>query len=97
MKRLILIFGVICVLGAAPVFAQEEAEAEEKEPKWVGSLGLAWVATSGNTDTSSIGLDFGLESKPEPWGFSFAARRASGHRERVRRNSRKAWPLPTSN
>ncbi len=75
MKRLILIFGMICVLGAAPVFAQEaEAEEEEKEPKWVGSLGLAWVATSGNTDTSSIGLDFGLESKPAPWGFSFAAR-----------------------
>ena len=64
MKRLILIFGVMCVLGAAPLFAQEgEAEEEEKEPKWVGSLGLAWVATSGNTDTSSIGLDFGLEPR----------------------------------
>ena len=75
MKRLILIFGVICVLGAAPVFAQEaEAEEEEEEPKWIGSLGLAWVATSGNTDTSTIGLDFGLESKPAPWGFTFAAR-----------------------
>ena len=74
MKRWILIIGVICALGSIPVFAQEEAEAEEKEPKWVGSLGLAWVATSGNTDTSSIGLDFGLESKPAPWGFTFAAR-----------------------
>ena len=75
MKRLILIFGLICVVGTAPVLAQEaEAEEEEKEPKWVGSLGLAWVATSGNTDTSTIGLDFGLESKPAPWGFSFAAR-----------------------
>ena len=73
MKRLILIFGLVCALGTAPVFAQE-AEEEEKEPRWDGSLGLAWVATSGNTDTSSIGLDFGLESKPEPWGFSFAAR-----------------------
>ena len=68
MKRLILIFGMICVLGAIPVIAQETAaEGEEEEPKWVGSLGLAWVATSGNTDTSSIGLDFGLESKPAPW------------------------------
>ena len=75
MKRLIVIFGVICTMGAAPLFAQEaEAEEEEMEPKWIGSLGLAWVATSGNTDTSSIGLDFGLESKPAPWGFTFAAR-----------------------
>lgn len=75
MKRLVLIFGMICVLGAMPVMAQEAAaEEEEKEPKWVGSLGLAWVATSGNTDTSSIGLDFGLESKPAPWGFTFGAR-----------------------
>jgi len=82
MKRLILIFGVICALCAAPVLAQEaEAEDEEKEPKWIGSLGLAWVATSGNTDTSSIGLDFGLESKPAPWGFTFSARgnRAQDH------------------
>jgi len=75
MKRLILILGVIYTLVAAPGFAQEaEAEEEEKEPKWIGSLGLAWVATSGNTDTSTIGLDFGLESKPAPWGFTFAAR-----------------------
>ncbi len=75
MNRKILLFGLVCALGAAPLFAQEaEAEEEEKEPKWKGSLGLAWVATSGNTDTSSIGLDFGLESKPDPWGFSFAAR-----------------------
>jgi putative salt-induced outer membrane protein len=74
MKRLTLIFGFACALGVAPLFAQEAEAEEEKEPKWKGSLGLAWVATSGNTDTSSIGLDFGLESKPEPWGFSFAAR-----------------------
>jgi len=75
MKRLILMFGMILATTAAPLLAQEAAsEEEEKEPKWKGSLGLAWVATSGNTDTSSIGLDFGLESKPEPWGFKFAAR-----------------------
>ena len=89
MKRLILIFGMICVLGAVPIFAQEaEAEEEEKEPKWIGSLGLAWVATSGNTDTSTIGLDFGLESKPAPWGFTFAARgiRAENQGEQTAEN-----------
>ncbi len=73
MKREILVFGMILALCALPVVAQE-AEEEEKEPAWVGSLGLSWVATSGNTDTSSAGLDFGLDRKPEPWGFEFVAR-----------------------
>jgi putative salt-induced outer membrane protein len=73
MKPLILIFGLICVLGAVPVLAQE-AEEEEPEPPWVGSLGLSWVATSGNTDTSSVGMDFALDRKPEPWGLSLVAR-----------------------
>jgi len=72
MKRFLLVLAVILVTGVAPVMA-EEAE-EEKEPVWNGSLGLSWVATSGNTDTSSIGLDFGLESKPQPWGITLAAR-----------------------
>ena len=54
MKRFLLVFGVICALGAAPVLAQEAEGGEaEKEPTWKGSLGLSWVATSGNTDTSS--------------------------------------------
>jgi putative salt-induced outer membrane protein len=73
-KRLILIFGMILALGAVPVLAQEAEEEEAPEPAWVGSLGLSWVATSGNTDTSSIGMDFALDRKPEPWGLSLAAR-----------------------
>jgi putative salt-induced outer membrane protein len=73
MKHLILIFGMVFALAAVPVLAQE-AEEEEPEPAWVGSLGLSWVATSGNTDTSSIGADFALDRKPEPWGLSLVAR-----------------------
>jgi putative salt-induced outer membrane protein len=65
---------VVLCLGAAPLFAEEAAEEEEKEPAWVGSLGLSWVATSGNSDTSSIGLDFNLEKKADPWGLVFVAR-----------------------
>lgn len=74
MKRLILIFGMVFALGAVPVLAQEAEEEEAPEPAWVGSLGLSWVATSGNTDTSSIGMDFALDRKPEPWGLSLVAR-----------------------
>ena len=74
MKRSITIVLVMLCLGAAPLFAEEAAEEEEKEPAWVGSLGLSWVSTSGNSDTSSIGLDFNLEKKADPWGMVFVAR-----------------------
>lgn len=74
MKRRLLIFGMIFTLGVVPALAQESQAEEVKEPTWKGSLGLSWVATGGNTDTSSFGLDFGLDRKPEPWGLSFNVR-----------------------
>jgi putative salt-induced outer membrane protein len=73
MKRKIFALSLVMVMAALPVIAQE-AEEEEEEPIWKGSLGLSWLATSGNTDTSSFGLDFGFDRRPEPWGLSFAAR-----------------------
>ncbi len=69
-----MIIVILVSLGAMPILAQETEEEEAPEPAWVGSLGLSWVATSGNTDTSSAGLDFGLNRKPEPWGVEFLAR-----------------------
>ncbi|MDX2436335.1 MAG: DUF481 domain-containing protein [Acidobacteriota bacterium] len=63
---------LILMLGVVPVLADEGEETEE-EPIWVGSLGLGWMATSGNSDTSSFGLDFGLNRRPEPWGLGFVA------------------------
>lgn len=74
MKKSVAILVVMVCLGAVPLFAEEAAGEEEKEPAWVGSLGLSWVATSGNSDTSSIGLDFNLEKKADPWGLVFVAR-----------------------
>ena len=75
MKKMMLVLGVVCALAGAPLFAEDvETVEEEQEPTWKGSLGLAWVGTSGNTDTSSFGLDFGLERKPDPWGLTFVAR-----------------------
>ena len=74
MKQKLILAILILSLGAMPVVAQETEGEEEKEPAWKGSLGLSWVATSGNTDTSSFGLGFGMDRKPEPWGLSFIAR-----------------------
>ena len=74
MYRRVYLLVLILVLGGSPVFAQGAEEEAEEEPIWKGSLGLAWVATSGNTDTSTFGLDFGLDRRPEPWGLSFVAR-----------------------
>ena len=74
MKRTMIVTALMLTLGAFPLLAHEVEEEEEPEPLWIGSLGLAWVATSGNTDTSTLGLDFALDRKPEPWGFELVAR-----------------------
>ena len=74
MKRTMIVTALILTLGAFPLLAHEVEEEEAPEPIWVGSLGLGWVATSGNTDTSTLGLDFALERKPEPWGLTLLAR-----------------------
>jgi putative salt-induced outer membrane protein len=74
MRRWLPILIVSLLVGVAPAIAQEAAEEEEIEPAWKGSLGLSWVATSGNTDTSSFGLDFGLDRKAEPWGLGLVVK-----------------------
>jgi putative salt-induced outer membrane protein len=74
MKKSIAMIMIILGIGAMPLLAEEKAQEEKKEPAWVGSLGLSWVATSGNSDTSSIGLDFDLEKKADPWGLVFVGR-----------------------
>jgi len=43
------------------------------EPLWTGSVGLSYLATSGNTDTSSLGLAGAWSRKPTPWGVDIAA------------------------
>jgi putative salt-induced outer membrane protein len=74
MKRTMIVTALMLTLGVFPLLAHDVEEEEKPEPIWVGSLGLAWVATSGNTDTSTLGLDFALERKPEPWGLTLLAR-----------------------
>jgi putative salt-induced outer membrane protein len=74
--RLTVVSSLIVLALAAPSLAQEQPE-----PAWKGSLGLSFVSTSGNSDTQTLGLDFGLDRKPDPWGLEIkaAAIRAEDH------------------
>ena len=68
-----LMAALVLSFPAGPAVAQDDAEAPP-EPNWKNELGLSYVGTSGNTDTSSFGLDFKSERKPTPWGLNLIAR-----------------------
>lgn len=57
---------VAALLAASPATAQEDNA-------WSGTLGLSFVTTSGNSDTTTLGLDLGLKRTPDPWGWELAA------------------------
>lgn len=72
-RESLLIMFVLC-LAAIPVLAQETGETEQEEPLWKGSLGLAYLDTSGNSETTTFGLDFSTERRPTPWGLTINGR-----------------------
>ena len=69
MKTPILITSLLLALVAAPLFADEP----EAEPAWTSTLGLSFVATSGNSTTQTLGLDLAVARKPQPWGLELGA------------------------
>ena len=73
-SKVCLIAGLLVALSVWPAMAQDDgAEEEAPEPNWTNELGLSYVGTSGNTDTSSFGLDYKGDRKPTPWGLDLAA------------------------
>lgn len=70
-----LVIALVAVSATVPLFAQEDeaAEAAPPEPLWESALGLSYVATTGNTETSSFGLDFKASRRPTPWGLDLVA------------------------
>jgi len=46
---------------------------ETSPPIWSGSAGLSYLATTGNSDTSTLGFDFDIKRIPDPWGLQFTA------------------------
>jgi putative salt-induced outer membrane protein len=74
-SKISLMLGLLAVLAGSPAMAQE-AGAEEvapPEPNWKNEVGLSYVGTTGNTDTSSFGLDYKGNRKPTPWGLDLLA------------------------
>ncbi len=63
---LLLIFALTAAAGAA-------AEDQPTAKPWSGSAGLAFLATSGNTDTQTLGFDLALKRAPDPWGVEITA------------------------
>lgn len=58
---------ILCLLAfATPLFAQEEEAAEEESP-WSGSVNLGYLATTGNTESSSLNSGFTINYKLELW------------------------------
>jgi len=60
----------VSVLGllafATPLLAQEEEAAEEESP-WSGNIKLGYLATTGNTESSSLNSGFEINYKLELW------------------------------
>ena len=72
--KICLIVGFVAALAAWPAMAQEAGTEEAPpEPNWTNELGLSYVGTTGNTDTSSLGFDYKGNRKPTPWGLDLLA------------------------
>ena len=57
---------------AAPASAQEGGE--DAPPKlWKKSLAVSALVTSGNSETTSAGLNLAAKRRPTPWGVAFKA------------------------
>jgi len=66
-NALTVALGIIVLCATIPAVAQEEEE--EQEPIWKSKIGLSYLATTGNSETTTMGLDFTFERRPTPWGF----------------------------
>jgi putative salt-induced outer membrane protein YdiY len=65
MTRFVIFVGGLLLAGA--VQAQTAAPAKEPPPLWDVQLGAAFVGTSGNSDTSTLGSDFSLHRRWPLW------------------------------
>jgi len=76
-RGLALAVAVLLVVAAAHAARAEGTcpcpEEKPPPPLWTGSAGVSYNATSGNTDTSGLGLDVTVNRQPTPWGLEIRA------------------------
>lgn len=73
MKPLRLVAFVSILAWAGPSAAQTAAPAKEPTPLWDVQLGAAFVGTSGNSDTSTLGSDFSVHRRWPIWKIEATA------------------------
>jgi putative salt-induced outer membrane protein len=77
MKRTDVVALVVLTLGLQTAAARaQEAQAADPAadaPAWGMEMGLSYLATSGNSDTETLGVDLEAVRRPEPWGLEVAA------------------------
>jgi putative salt-induced outer membrane protein len=75
-KTLIRSLLLWCLVGAGVVLAQTPdcpcPVTPPPPPLWTGSGEFSWLATTGNSKTSSLGLGVDVFYKPAPWTFELA-------------------------
>lgn len=60
-------------MAAVPLTAQEPPAPAPPPPLWSGQGELSFVATSGNTDTQTLGIGAEVVYQPLPWSVAFKA------------------------
>jgi putative salt-induced outer membrane protein len=77
LRRLGIAGALVASIGAAAASAQAPCPCppapEGPPPLWSGKAEMSYVATSGNTDTSSFGAGLEVNYKPLPWTVTLKA------------------------
>ncbi len=67
----------LLLAAAASAGAQEPCpcptDAKPPEPLWKAKVGLSYLATSGNSESTTAGVDLAAARRPEPWGLEVLA------------------------
>ena len=75
---------LLVFFSTVSTFAQPPAAPPPPPPLWDMQIGASFVGTSGNSDTSSVGADFGLHRRWPLWQIESAATAVRSSNQDVR-------------